>query len=120
MNADRFRVVISLVLTVGVTVSAALIALGFGLAVVSGGWQTSLAGGPAGTGSLSDFGQMASGLGALRPVAITQLGLAVLLATPVMRVAASIVAFALERDGLYVVITTIVLVILLASIAFIR
>ena len=119
MTAERFRVVVSLVLTVGVSISAALIAIGFALALLAG-WQTSLVGGAVGTGSLSDFGQMVSGLGALRPVAITQLGLAVLLATPVMRVAASIVAFALERDGLYVLITAVVLAILLSSIALIR
>jgi uncharacterized membrane protein len=38
-----------------------------------------------------------------------------LVATPVARVAFSIVGFALERDRLYVVITTIVLAILLYS-----
>ncbi len=119
MSADRFRVIISMVLTVGVTIAAALIAIGFGLAIAFG-WQTSLVGGQAGNGTLTDFGQMPAGLAALRPVAITQLGLAALLATPVMRVATSIVGFALERDYLYVVITAGVLTILLLSIAFIR
>ena len=46
---------------------------------------------------------------------IIQLGLLLLIATPVARVAFSVGAFALERDRLYVVITLIVLAILLAS-----
>ncbi len=50
------------------------------------------------------------------PLAIVALGLLILLATPVLRVAVSILAFAVERDGLYVVITSIVLSILLFSI----
>ncbi|HEX9413110.1 MAG TPA: DUF1634 domain-containing protein [Ktedonobacterales bacterium] len=49
------------------------------------------------------------------PVAITALGLLVLLATPTVRVAVSIVAFWVERDWRYVVITSVVLGILLLS-----
>lgn len=45
-----------------------------------------------------------------------QLGLLVLLATPVARVAFSIVAFALQRDAMYVGITLVVLIVLLYSI----
>ncbi len=48
---------------------------------------------------------------------IIQLGLLLLIATPVARVAFSVVAFALERDRLYVVITLIVLAVLLFSLA---
>ena len=48
--------------------------------------------------------------------AIITLGLLILLATPVVRVAVSIGAFALEHDWLYVGITTLVLALLLASI----
>ena len=46
---------------------------------------------------------------------IIQLGLLVLIATPIVRVMLSVVAFALERDLLYVVATVIVLGILLYS-----
>jgi uncharacterized membrane protein len=49
------------------------------------------------------------------PQAIMVLGLLILLATPVVRVAVSIVAFALERDWTYVAITALVLLILLVS-----
>jgi uncharacterized membrane protein len=47
--------------------------------------------------------------------AIIAIGLLLLIATPVMRVVFSMVAFALEKDRLYVVLTLIVLVILLLS-----
>lgn len=44
-----------------------------------------------------------------------QLGLVLLIATPVARVAFSVAAFALQRDRTYVVITLIVLTVLLLS-----
>ena len=44
-----------------------------------------------------------------------QLGLLVLIATPIARVAFCIVAFALEHDRLYVLFTVIVLIVLLYS-----
>ena len=47
--------------------------------------------------------------------AIIQLGLLILIATPVARVAFSAVAFAIERDYLYVWITLFVLAVLLYS-----
>lgn len=47
--------------------------------------------------------------------AIIQIGLLLLIATPVMRVIFSMIAFALEKDRLYVALTVIVLVILLLS-----
>ena len=46
---------------------------------------------------------------------IIQLGLLILVATPILRVVLSVVAFALERDILYVTATLIVLGILLYS-----
>ena len=46
---------------------------------------------------------------------IIQLGLLLLIATPVARVALSIIGFAAERDRMYVGFATIVLVILLCS-----
>ncbi len=47
---------------------------------------------------------------------LIQLGLLVLLATPVARVALSVVAFARQRDAFYVLVTLIVLAVLLYSI----
>jgi uncharacterized membrane protein len=49
--------------------------------------------------------------------AIIQFGLLLLIATPVARVAFSLVGFAMERDRIYVVITSIVLAVLLYSVA---
>jgi uncharacterized membrane protein len=51
----------------------------------------------------------------LRGRGAIQLGLLLLMATPVMRVAFSVLAFALQRDRLYVAITLAVLVVLLYS-----
>jgi uncharacterized membrane protein len=50
-----------------------------------------------------------------RADAIIQLGLLLLILTPVARVAFSAAAFAVERDALYVVMTLIVLAVLLYS-----
>jgi uncharacterized membrane protein len=52
---------------------------------------------------------------ALRAEAIIQLGLVLLIATPVARVAMSLVAFILQRDRVYIVVTTIVLGLLIFS-----
>jgi uncharacterized membrane protein len=57
------------------------------------------------------------GVVALKPYAIITLGLLILIAIPVMRVAVSVVAFIVERDWLYVAITAFVLLVLLMSFA---
>ena len=119
MTAERFRVLVSTVLIVGVTVSAALVAVGFlsGLIV---GWTGSLVGASPGTAAPTDFSAMLAGLGALRPIALAQAGLLVLVATPVIRVAVSLVAFVLERDRLYAAVTAAVLGLLLLSLLVVR
>ena len=48
---------------------------------------------------------------------IIQLGLLILIATPVARVVFSVIAFVLQRDRLYVAVTLIVLAVLLYSLA---
>ncbi|HYW41404.1 MAG TPA: DUF1634 domain-containing protein [Bryobacteraceae bacterium] len=50
------------------------------------------------------------------PQAVILLGLLLLIATPVARVAFSLLGFALERDGVYVALTSLVLAVLLYSI----
>jgi uncharacterized membrane protein len=52
------------------------------------------------------------------PLSIIQLGVLLLIATPVARVAFLVVAFALENDRMYVVVSATVLIILLGSILF--
>jgi uncharacterized membrane protein len=49
------------------------------------------------------------------PLAVMQLGLLLLIATPVARVVFSIVGFSMERDWLYVGVTIVVLALLLYS-----
>jgi len=61
------------------------------------------------------FSQIWSGLQVLQPQSVIALGLLLLIATPILRVAVSIVAFALERDVHFVVITAVVLGILILS-----
>jgi uncharacterized membrane protein len=51
----------------------------------------------------------------LRARAIIQLGLLLLIATPVARVVCSVIAFALQRDRLYILLTLVVLAVLLYS-----
>ncbi len=65
------------------------------------------------------LGGLASGLEAGDAGSVLMLGLIVLLATPVARVAASVVLFAAERDRTYVAITLFVLVVLLFSTFFV-
>jgi uncharacterized membrane protein len=64
--------------------------------------------------SLSD---VMMGLRELRGQAVVSLGLLVLIATPMMRVAVSILAFLREGDRLYTLITLAVLCLLLLSLA---
>ena len=95
----------------GVLLSALVICLGFGL------WLLGV--GHAAHEQLLVFphtlDEVWSGLLLLHPQAVITLGLLLLLATPVVRVFASIFAFALEHDRRYVAITTLVLAILLVS-----
>jgi uncharacterized membrane protein len=117
MSLERFRTLVSVVLAVGVAVSAILVGAGF-LAALAVGWQGSLTGSvvPGGGLQATDYGALPARLGALEPLAISQLGLLTLLATPVARVTASVYAFASEGDRLYTAITGVVLAILLVSI----
>ena len=107
------ELIISHVLRGGVLLSAAIISSGVVLfyvrAFASGGHGEDPSAFPH---TLASVGQ---GLARGDPQAIIIFGLLVLLATPVVRVAVSIVAFLLERDWRYVVITTLVLLILLIS-----
>jgi len=60
-------------------------------------------------------GQIIRGAIDLRGRSIIQAGILLLIATPIARVAVSLIGFAFERDGKYVAITAIVLAILLYS-----
>lgn len=105
------NVVISWILQSGVLISAAVVCVGLLLLFRHPGQLSGQ--------QFLDFphslSQIKNGLLALQPQAFVALGLVLLIATPVMRVAISILAFALEHDRRYVVITSIVLAILLIS-----
>ncbi len=103
--------IISWILQGGVILSSALIVLGLCLL-------------PTRPGGLSvhrvltfprTFAEVWDGLLILRPQSIIVIGLVLLIATPVIRVAVSVIAFALERNYRYVVITLVVLAILVLS-----
>ncbi len=119
MTPERFRTLVSGVLIIGVAVSASLIAVGF-LASQLVGWEGSLRGLAPTSLAATDFSAVGVGLAELRPIAFAHAGLLVLIATPVVRVAASFVAFVLERDRLYAAITFGVLAILLVSLFILR
>ena len=61
------------------------------------------------------IGHILGGAAALRARSLIQLGVVLLIATPIARVVLSLVGFAFERDRTYVVITAIVLSVLLFS-----
>jgi uncharacterized membrane protein YfcA/uncharacterized membrane protein len=114
-TANNTNIVIGWILEGGVTVSAAVILFGLFLELLD---PNKFA--PQKLQSFPQtFGQVWAGLLVLRPQAVIALGLLLLIATPVVRVAASIVAFAIERDRRFVVITLMVLVILLFSIFYV-
>ncbi|SRR5579875_1749272 len=106
------EVIISNVLRGGVLLSAAIILLGVALFYIQSARVT---GGLADRPFPTSLGAVGEGLLRGDPIAIVACGLLVLLVTPVVRVAVSIIAFALEHDRLYVFVTTLVLVILLIS-----
>lgn len=61
------------------------------------------------------LGEIVRGALKLRSRSIIQFGILCLIATPIVRVAASLVGFALEGDKRYVVVTALVLAVLLYS-----
>ncbi|WP_063515949.1 DUF1634 domain-containing protein [Schleiferilactobacillus harbinensis] len=97
------------ILRIGVIVSAIVIVVGLAALFIEGG-----SGYPGDTVPLG-FRAMFAGVMQFKPFAIIMLGLFLLILTPVLRVVVSIYAFAVERDTLYVAITTIVLIILVIA-----
>jgi uncharacterized membrane protein len=117
MTQERFERVISLVLLSGVICSTVLILVGLVTALLFG-WGGASA--DASTLDPTDFSDLLPRLQEAQPLAITQLGLIVLMLTPVVRVAVSALGFALERDRVYLLITLAVLAILLLSLTLFR
>jgi uncharacterized membrane protein len=115
----RAERVIGALLRGGVVLAAAVVALGGALYLLRhGGERPQLAvfaGEPA---DLTRVSGIARGVLLLRARAVIQLGLLLLIATPVARVALSMLTFALERDRRYVAVTAAVLALLLYSLLF--
>ncbi len=105
------NVLVGRVLVLGVSLSTLFIVAGLLVLPTHGGVTLT---------RLFDFpdslGVIIHGVLAGHPQSIVSLGLLLLLATPVLRVAISIVTFAIEKDAKYVVITAFVLLVLLGSI----
>jgi uncharacterized membrane protein len=117
-NDERLERIIGTLLQVGLVLSGALVVAGGVIYLIRHGSEPprygTFAGEPSDLRSLS--GIVAYAL-SLHGPGIIQLGLLFLIATPVARVAFSAVAFALERDWLYVAVTSLVLAVLLFSLA---
>ena len=112
----RMELIIGDLLRAGVVLAAAVVMAGAILYLVRHGYYLPhyrvFRGEPSDLRSVS--GIVADAL-ALCGRGVIQLGLLLLIATPVARVAFSVVAFALQRDHLYVVVTLIVLGVLIFS-----
>jgi uncharacterized membrane protein len=106
-------------LQLGVLIAAVMVLFGSALLLVQqGGTPVAYSvfhGEPDGLRSIAGI---IRGVLAMRSESIVQFGLLLLIATPVARVAFTLVAFILQRDRTYVIITTIVLALLLYGLVF--
>ncbi|HSV42222.1 MAG TPA: DUF1634 domain-containing protein [Methanomassiliicoccales archaeon] len=106
MTEERLNRVMYLVLVTGMVASLIIILLGLGVYVI----DPPTSDGPVPSGELPDR------LMAGDPIAIIELGILVLIATPLVRVLAALTMFARQKDVRFVMISLIVLsVIILAS-----
>lgn len=113
---QRIEIIIGTLLRTGVILAAAVVLVGGVLYLLRHGHEIPeykvFRGEPE---RLKDLSAIFHGAMTGQPRGIIQLGLLLLIATPIARVLFSAIAFALERDYMYVLITLIVLGILLYS-----
>lgn len=115
---ERIERIIGNLLRWGVIAAAAVVQFGAILYLVRHGAETPQYGVFRGEPeNLRSIPGILAGVLEFRGRSVIQLGLLLLIATPVARVAFSMVAFALQRDRLYVVLTGIVLAVLTFSLA---
>lgn len=115
-NDLRIEIIIGALLRTGVMLAAAVVIFGGVVYLAHHGHEVATYGVFRGEpGSVTSVSGIIHGVLHMRGSAIIQLGLLILIATPVARVAFSAVAFALEHDYLYVWITLFVLAVLLYS-----
>ena len=101
---------IAAVLRIGSISSTVVMAFGTVLALIKGGAPTA--------SRIFSPGELILKVWVLDPRAVTQFGIFLLLLTPVVRIAAAVMTFGLERDGKYVLISASVFLIVLGSIVF--
>ena len=119
-STHRVELVISNLLRIGVVASLVVILIGTVISFVhhpgylqsAGDLPTLTAPGKAVPNTLHDT---VKGIGEMRGQAIVVAGLLMLIATPVLRVAFSIIAFLLQKDLIFAAITAVVLALLLLS-----
>ncbi len=114
----RIDRIIGTLLKVGVTLSALVVLVGGGIYLARHGMEVSdyriFRGEPSDLRNVPGIVKEAL---TLHGRGIVQIGLLMLIATPVARVAFAVLAFAMQRDRTYVTVTLIVLAILLYSLA---
>ncbi len=117
MTDERMELIIGNLLRVMVSISAVFVAAGGALYLIRHGIETPDYGVFQGVPKdLRDLRDVFAVAGDLKSLGIIQLGLLILIATPVVRVIFSVFAFLLERDSLYALVASIVLSVLLLSI----
>jgi len=110
----KVELVIGKILRIGVVTSAIVILIGMGLYFMNGaGYPPVVKNGQTIIEFPKRFSAIFAGIAAGKSYAVIMLGVFLLILTPVLRVVVSIYAFYKEKDKLYVIITTIVLVILM-------
>lgn len=116
-NDERMRFIMGTLLRAGVLISAVLVVLGGVLFFIQHPTETfnftSFKGEP---GRLKHVGEIFREALEFKSRSVIQLGLLILIATPVARVMFSLIGFLIEKDWIYVAITFLVLFILLYSI----
>ncbi|PZS04744.1 MAG: hypothetical protein DLM69_01505 [Candidatus Chloroheliales bacterium] len=116
-QAFDIELLIARVLRVGVFTSAALLAFGLIIYLVQEAWQArdwhTTVDYVSKNNQLYKLGNLIPALFAFEPLAFVEAGVILLILTPIIRVATSVLLFARERDLLYVAITVLVLVVLL-------
>lgn len=111
---DAVEQLVGRLLQVGVLVATVVVLVGGAMLLTThGGTVPSFRDFRGESSTLRSVSAAIRGAFALDPRGVVQLGLVLLIATPVARVALTLGAFVLQRDRLYVMLTTVVLVLLL-------
>ncbi|MEO8737478.1 MAG: DUF1634 domain-containing protein [Edaphobacter sp.] len=115
----RMEIVMGRLLQVGVLLASAVVLAGGILYVRAHSGSTAnyriFAGEPAGLRNAKGLFHL---LAAGDPMAVIQVGVLLLVATPIARVSFAVIAFALERDRLYVAVSLGVLAILMVGLLY--